>query len=99
LVPLVHRINGFGQLSAAALVDTACIYPSVAESRFASQGTGHSNLVITLLAFESAADIVLVCHFFQVPSVRQYRIRENVASHELFELSSTGVNEPHVKCI
>jgi hypothetical protein len=75
LVPVEHRIDGFGELRATALVDAARIDPDVLITVLNRHATGFYNLLGSFLMF-SIFDAAKIReqNFFLLPGVRKYGI-------------------------
>jgi hypothetical protein len=85
VIPSKHGVDGFGELFAARLVDTAGVYPEVLEAISGSLFPAESKFFVAFLVFPYAVPYFLKPHFLISPKVRQDGIARQMPAEELFE--------------
>ena len=92
----VHRINCFGELSTAFLVNTTRVQPHVSVSSIGSNSTASLKLLLTSLCAPVQVYHVFEEYFPFLPTVRQNSVVDIALADEGFELPGRGIDEPHI---
>lgn len=101
-VPLVHRVDSLGKLSAARLVDAACINPDVVETMGCGDGTGFDDFGEPRFRLVRIALLdLLEAHFAVTPRVREDRVQRGAHTPEVFELQlvCSRLEETHFRIL
>lgn len=86
MIPVVHGVDGFGELSAALLVDTTGVYPYPLKPSTVSKVAALPDLSIALTILLSTLSKILKRYLVVSPSMGQDGILGNLRIEKLLKL-------------